>query len=139
MLTKSVNANQDTICLHPEGAADNSQGRKPLEPAREQKKPPQRGGAHKHHPVAAEGIFTTRRESRGFRPWLLSATPLGRRQADLPLATVGRQTHLLIRWLVAFTACTLVAHGCHVGDHGDADLVIRLIAAAGSGPGADSP
>ena len=45
----------------------------------------------------------------------------------------------LLRVLVVVIACTLVAHGCHVGDHGDADLVIHLITAAGSGPAAASP
>jgi hypothetical protein len=44
-----------------------------------------------------------------------------------------------LRLILVITACALVAHGCHVGDHGDADLVIRLISAAGSEPAAASP
>jgi hypothetical protein len=29
-----------------------------------------------------------------------------------------------------------VAHGCHAGDHGDADLLVRLVTAWGSSPAA---
>ena len=144
MWTKSANADEGTICLPPNGAADNSQGRRPLEPARELKmNPSQRGGATKRRPVVAEGVFTTRHVSRGCRPWLLSAAPLGRRQTDVHPAGLGRNVGesagLLSRWLVVLVACALVAHGCHVGDHGEADLLIRIIAAAGSGPAAASP
>jgi hypothetical protein len=44
----------------------------------------------------------------------------------------------LAQWLVLLAATAVVAHGCHRGDHGDADLLIRLTA-AGSSPAAASP
>jgi len=44
----------------------------------------------------------------------------------------------LAQWLLVLAASALVAHGCHAGDHGDADLFVRLTA-AGSSPAAASP
>jgi hypothetical protein len=38
----------------------------------------------------------------------------------------------LARWLIVGIICAAVAHGCHPGDHGDADLLTRLIVAVGS-------
>jgi hypothetical protein len=42
-------------------------------------------------------------------------------------------------WLLALAASTAVAHGCHTGGHGDADLLTRVVTAAGSPPAAASP
>jgi hypothetical protein len=36
------------------------------------------------------------------------------------------------RWLFVVALCAAVAHGCHPGDHGDADLLSRFIAGVGS-------
>jgi hypothetical protein len=36
------------------------------------------------------------------------------------------------RWLLLGAISAAVAHGCHAGDHGDADLLIRVIAGVGS-------
>src|SRR5262245_59728278 len=42
-------------------------------------------------------------------------------------------------WLLVLVASAAVAHGCHTGDHGDADLLTRLVTVAGSSPAAVSP
>jgi hypothetical protein len=48
-------------------------------------------------------------------------------------------TKVLGRWLIALAACAAVAHGCHAGDHGDADLLVHLVTVAESPPAAASP
>lgn len=45
----------------------------------------------------------------------------------------------MLRWLVALATCAAIAHGCHTGDHGDADLLSRFVTGAGSPPAAASP
>jgi hypothetical protein len=40
--------------------------------------------------------------------------------------------------ITMLTACAAFAHGCHTGDHGDADLVIRAITAVAPSPAADA-
>src|SRR6476660_10380174 len=76
-------------CLRPNGASDNSQGREPLERSRDQHCiPPQRGGAFKRRPVGAGPIHFPA-HSRGFRSWLLSDAPSGRRPHAAYAATLA--------------------------------------------------
>src|SRR5262249_8320407 len=62
------------------------------------------------------------------------------RSARLTPASAGGWNALahLSLWSSVALVCIAVAHGCHAGDHGDADLLVRLTA-AGSPPGSASP
>jgi|GEM_PF-5497642 len=114
-----------TTCLRPEGAADNSQGREPLESRETCKRTRPNGAA-----LVAPPRWGGRQVAAEF-------------QRLPPPAIVGRpfgaKGSRFLGWLVVLVACAAVAHGCHVGDHGDADLLIRLVTAGGSAPAAASP
>lgn len=52
--------------------------------------------------------------------------------------TEEKLSSVLVVFLFAAAACVPLAHGCHPGDHGDADLVIQAITAAAPSPVADA-
>jgi hypothetical protein len=104
-----------TPCLRPNGAADNSQGREPLDRDEAYKgtrpngaalRAPPRWGGRRAIPVV---------EFQGLPPLAIVERP------------VGAKGSRLLSWFVVLVVCAAVAHGCHIGDHGDADLLIRLV------------
>src|SRR5436190_18101428 len=105
MARQSANADRDEIGLRPEGAGERLRVSGPRKPA-----------------IPAVSIQLP--ATSGF------LGPLTRSRSP---GHFGAKTGSLWGLLLALTACAAVAHGCHVGDHGDADLVIQVVTAAESG------
>lgn len=70
---------------------------------------------------------------------------MGPRQSSLHTPCAEKSPHTecagsyCFRGLLMIAACAAVAHGCHAGGHGDADLLTHIVTAAGSSPAAARP